>query len=72
MENTMDYLPVKRTAVEELKWIQMQARVDQIKKEMGEKWLLAQPVERLFQMKELKFEWVDNNDGTGRFVKNYG
>ena len=47
MENTMDYLPVKRTAVEELKWIQMQARIDQIKKEMGEKWLLAKPVEKI-------------------------
>ena len=47
MENTMDYLPVKRTAVEELKWIQMQARVDQLKKEMGEKWLLAKPVEKI-------------------------
>ena len=49
MENTMDYLPVKRTAVEELKWIQMQARIDQIKKEMGEKWLLAKPVEKIHE-----------------------
>ena len=47
MEETMDYLPVKRTAVEELKWIQMQAKIDQLKKEMGDRWLLAKPVEKI-------------------------
>ena len=43
----MDYLPVKRTAVEELKWIQMQAKIEEIRKQMGDKWLLAKPVEKL-------------------------
>lgn len=47
MEETMDYLPVKRTAIEELKWLEMQKKIDKIKKELGDKWLLAKPVERV-------------------------
>ena len=43
----MDYLPVKRTAIEELKYIEMQRKIDEIKKQMGDKWLLAKPVERV-------------------------
>jgi hypothetical protein len=47
MEETMDYLPVQRTAIEELKWLEMQAKIAEIKKAMGDKWLLAKPVERV-------------------------
>ena len=47
MEETMNYLPVKRTAIEELKWLEMQAKVDKLKELMGDKWLLAKPVEKL-------------------------
>ena len=47
MEAIMDYLPVKRTAIEELKYIEMQRKIDEIKKQMGDKWLLAKPVERV-------------------------
>ena len=47
MENTMDYLPVKRTAIEELKYLEMQKKLDDIKRMMGDKWLLAKPVEKL-------------------------
>ena len=47
MEEIMNYLPVKRTAIEELKWLEMQDKVNKLKESMGDKWLLAKPVEKL-------------------------
>lgn len=41
MEAFIEYLPVKRTAIEELKWIEMQKKINEIKQQMGDKWLLA-------------------------------
>jgi len=46
-EDTMTYIPVQRTGIEELKWLEMQAKMAEIKKAMGDKWLLAKPVERI-------------------------
>ena len=43
----MTYIPVQRTGIEELKYIEMQRKIDEIKKAMGDKWLLAKPVERV-------------------------
>ena len=43
----MNYIPVQRTGIEELKWLEMQAKIAEIKKSMGDKWLLAKPVEKL-------------------------
>lgn len=40
---TLDYLPIKRTAAEELLYLEMLDKVEQIKKEMGNKYLLANP-----------------------------
>ena len=37
-EDTMNYIPVQRTGIEELKWLEMQAKIAEIKKEMGDKW----------------------------------
>lgn len=47
MEETLMYMPVKQTAVEEGKWLQMQAKVEEIKKQMGDKYILSKPMERL-------------------------
>ena len=49
MEEVMDYLPIQRTAIEELKYIEMQRKIDEIKQSMGDKWLLAKPVEKLHE-----------------------
>lgn len=48
MEEYIDYMPVHRTAVEEGNWIKLQEKIEQIKKEMGDKYLLskAQEVKR--------------------------
>ena len=46
-EDTMNYIPVKRTGIEELKWLEMQAKIAEIKKQMGDKWLLAKPVGKI-------------------------
>ena len=46
-EDTMNYIPVQRTGIEELKWLEMQAKIAEIKKQMGDKWLLAVKVEKI-------------------------
>lgn len=45
--DALTYIPVKQTAVEEGKWLQMQAKVEELKKQMGDKYILSKPVERL-------------------------
>lgn len=45
--DALTYMPVKQTAVEEGKWLQMQAKVEELKKQLGDKYLLSKPVERL-------------------------
>lgn len=46
MEETIGYMPVKRSAIEELKWIDMQRQVKEIIEQMGEKYILAKQVEK--------------------------
>ena len=41
MEEIIVYLPVERTGIEELKWLEMQAKVKEIIKEMGDKYILS-------------------------------
>lgn len=41
MEETIVYLPVERTGIEELKYLEMQAKVKEIIKEMGDKYILS-------------------------------
>ena len=48
-EDTMNYIPVQRTGIEELKWLEMQAKIAEIKKQMGDKWLLAKPVGKIHE-----------------------
>jgi len=40
--DTITYLPVKRTAAEELKWVEMQAQVKEIIKQMGDTYILSE------------------------------
>lgn len=47
MTETLTYMPIKQNAVEEGKWIQMQAKVEEIKNQMGDKYILSKPVDRL-------------------------
>lgn len=47
MMDALTYMPVKQTAVEEGKWLQMQVKVEELKKQLGDKYILSKPVERL-------------------------
>lgn len=45
--DTLTYIPVQQTAVEQGLWLQMQAKVEEIKKQMGDRYILAKPVEKI-------------------------
>jgi hypothetical protein len=41
MNEVIEYLPVQRTGIEELKWLEMQAKVKEIIKQMGDSYILS-------------------------------
>lgn len=49
MMDALTYMPIKQTAVEEGKWLQMQVKVEELKKQMGDKYILSKPLERLVE-----------------------